>query len=136
MINGTTRRSKRYTRAKNTNGTSHEKEARWYERPGRGDDRWFVRPSRSVGHEVVGTRQGQRSQPCVCPALRERTSGGSLRAACSCHRKLRQDLPARDDLVDGPILHGLLGGQDEVAVGVLGHLLERLPRVLGDELVQ
>src|SRR6266508_2405262 len=52
MINGTTRRSKRYTRAKNTNGTSHEKEARWYERAGRGDDRWFVRPSGSGSSEL------------------------------------------------------------------------------------
>src|SRR6266545_1615321 len=48
---------------------------------------------------------------CVPPP-----SGGAprevrLRASCSCHRKLRQDLPARDDLVDGPIFHGLLGGQ-------------------------
>ena len=50
-----------------------------------------------------------------------------LRAFCGCRGKQRPDLPARDDLVDGSVLHGLLGGQDEVAVGVLGHALERLP---------
>jgi hypothetical protein len=48
---------------------------------------------------------------------------------------LRPDFPARDDLVDGSVLHGLLGRQDEVTVGVLGHALERLAGVPGDDLV-
>jgi hypothetical protein len=61
MINRTPRRSNRYTRAKNTNGTSHEKEARWYERPGRGDDQGFVRPSGMM-------QQRRRSDP-ACPGL-------------------------------------------------------------------
>src|SRR6266545_2718028 len=58
-----------------------------------------------------------------------------LRASCGCRYKLRPDFQARDDLVDGSVLHGLLGGQDEVAVGVLGHALEWLPRMPGDDLV-
>jgi hypothetical protein len=42
-VNWTRRRSNRYTRAKTTNGTSHETEARSYEGAGRGDDQEFVR---------------------------------------------------------------------------------------------
>src|SRR2546430_2604899 len=56
-----------------------------------------------------------------------------LRAFCGRRGKQRPDLPARDDLVDGSVLHGLLGRQDEVAVGVLGHALERLPCMAGDD---
>jgi hypothetical protein len=62
-----------------------------------------------------------------------RTGRFGLRAFCGCRGKQRPDLPARDDLVDGPVLHGSLGGQDEVAVGVLGHALNGLAGVPGDE---
>src|SRR6266542_1464540 len=48
-INRTTRRSNRYTRAKNTNRTSDEKEGRSYERHGRGDDQSFVVPFKVDG---------------------------------------------------------------------------------------
>jgi hypothetical protein len=41
----TRRRSNRYTRAKSTGGTSHETEARSYERAGRGDGQGFLCPS-------------------------------------------------------------------------------------------
>ena len=47
-INLTTRRSNRYTRAKSTIRTSHERKARWYGRPGRGNDQGFVCPSGST----------------------------------------------------------------------------------------
>ncbi len=57
-----------------------------------------------------------------------RASGGRC-------RKLRLDLAGGDEFVHGSVLHGLLGREDEVAVGVLRHLLTRLPGVPGDDLV-
>src|SRR4051794_6234729 len=41
-----------------------------------------------------------------------------------------------DDPVDDPVLLGLLRGHEVVALGVLGDLLDRLARVLGDDLVE
>src|SRR5688500_15730641 len=46
------------------------------------------------------------------------------------------EVPAVDHLVDDPVLLGLLGAHDVVAVGVLGDPLDVLPGVLGQELVQ
>src|SRR5687768_15061357 len=45
-------------------------------------------------------------------------------------------LPALDDLVDDPVLLGLAGRHDEVAVGVAGDLLHVLAGVGGQDLVQ
>src|SRR5215210_7219 len=42
----------------------------------------------------------------------------------------------RDDPVDDPVLLGLLRGHEVVALGVLADLLDRLARVLGDDLVE
>src|SRR5215218_2889010 len=51
-------------------------------------------------------------------------------------QQLLGGLPALDDLVDDPVLLGLAGGHDEVAVGVAGDLLHVLARVGGQDLVQ
>src|ERR1700675_156639 len=51
------------------------------------------------------------------------------------HRHCGQ-LPVRDHLVDDAVLLGLVRPHDEVAVGVLGHLLDRLAGVVGQDLVQ
>src|SRR5690606_37278101 len=41
-----------------------------------------------------------------------------------------------DHLVDDPVLQRLLGGHDEVAVGVAGDLLDVLAGLLGEDLVE
>ena len=64
------------------------------------------------------------------------TSLGPLRAHAPHRCKFGGDLPAGDDLVHDPVLHGALGGKDEVAVGVLDDLLEGLAGVEGDQLLQ
>ena len=43
---------------------------------------------------------------------------------------------ARDDAVDDVVLLGLFGAHEVVAIGVLRDLLERLARVVGDDLVE
>src|SRR4051794_27780270 len=45
-------------------------------------------------------------------------------------------LPRPDDLVDDPVLVGLVGRHVVVALHVLRDLLQRLVRVLGDDLLQ
>jgi hypothetical protein len=42
---------------------------------------------------------------------------------------------AREHLVDEPVLHRFLCGHEVVALHVLGDVLERLPGVLGDDLL-
>src|SRR6185369_13025557 len=69
---------------------------------------------------------GRAPHPASGPILR------ATRGGCS---KFRRDLPARDDLVDQAVLLRLLGGHDEVPVGVLGDLLERLSGVHREDLV-
>src|SRR5215218_4289271 len=51
-------------------------------------------------------------------------------------QQLLGGLPALDDLVDDPVLLGLAGGHDEVAVGVAADLLHVLAGVGGQDLVQ
>ena len=51
-------------------------------------------------------------------------------------KQARPDPAGGDDLVDHAVLLGLLGREDEVAVGVLGDLLDRLARVLGDQALE
>src|SRR3954452_25440599 len=68
---------------------------------------------------------GRAPHPASAPILRARRRGRS---------KFRRDLPARDHLVDQTVVLGLLGGHDEVAVGVLPDLLEGLTRVHGEDL--
>src|SRR5581483_999818 len=63
-------------------------------------------------------------------------SGLILRASGGGRRKFTLHLATGDHLIDHAVRHGLLRGQDEVPVGVLGHLLERLARVERDDLVQ
>src|SRR5438034_5544151 len=85
-------------------------------------------PTRSLGRYLFLTG----SERPTGSALSASTARGFLRARwevrlrafCGCRGKQRPDLPAGDDLVDGSVLDGLLGGQDEVAVGVLGHALD------------
>src|SRR5664280_107699 len=45
-------------------------------------------------------------------------------------------VPGRDDFVDQPVGHRLLRRHDEVAVGVLGHALDRLAGVVGQHPVE
>src|SRR3990170_3849429 len=67
---------------------------------------------------------------------RARPAPGILRArGCGCS-KFRRHLSAGDDLVDDAVLDGLGGREDEVAVGVLRDALERLARVLRDQLIE
>mgnify|MGYP007097289775 CR=1 FL=1 len=44
--------------------------------------------------------------------------------------------PAIQYLVDQPVRHGLFGTHEVVAIGVLGDLLDALPRVPGQQLVE
>src|SRR5436309_13240607 len=59
-----------------------------------------------------------------------------LRASGRRSSKLRLQFPRREHLVDDPVLLALLRGHDEVAVGVLLHLLDGLAGVLGEDLVE
>ena len=68
-------------------------------------------------------RPGSPREPGPSPAIL--TPRPALRAASSA-----VDPSGRDDLVDDAVLLGLVGGEDEVAVGVLRDLLDRLARVL------
>ena len=68
---------------------------------------------------------------CNCPA-------GSKRPAAPlghCRRGAERGAVLGDDLVDHAVGHGLLGAHDEVAVAVLGHALEGLAGVLGQQLL-
>src|SRR5262245_57930090 len=51
-------------------------------------------------------------------------------------RRYRSQLPVGDDLVDHAVVLGLLAAHDEVAVGVLRDTVERLPGVMGKDLVE
>ena len=64
------------------------------------------------------------------------TSLGPLRAPAPHRRKFGGDLSGGDDLIHDPVLHGRLGGKDEVAVGVLRHSFQGLAGVEGDQLLQ
>src|SRR5206468_2592834 len=64
------------------------------------------------------------------------TSRERLRTRSRSRGQLRLRLASCEDLVDDPVLLGLLGRHDEVAVGVLLDLLQGLSRVLGEDLVQ
>src|SRR6266540_180769 len=59
-----------------------------------------------------------------------------LRGSGRRRSQFRTNLPAREDLVDHAVLLGLLGRHDEVAVGVVADLLDRLARVLSKDLVE
>src|SRR4051812_9644675 len=67
------------------------------------------------------------------PALGLGTGGVSariLRASGRRRSEFGPNLPAREDLVDDAVLLRLLGRHDEVTVGVVADLLDRLARVL------
>src|SRR3954452_7792800 len=59
-----------------------------------------------------------------------------LRASDRRRSEFRLDFSAREDLVDHTVLLGLLRGHDEVAVRVVADLLDRLARVLREDLVE
>src|SRR5699024_8121781 len=62
---------------------------------------------------------------------RGRSRGGRERSRRGRPAGLRR---TRDHVIDEAVLLGLLRGEPAVAIRVLGDLLERLARVLGDEL--
>ena len=70
-----------------------------------------------------------------CPATGGRV-GRLSRAVGAAASYLCRKSAAAEDLVDTPVVLGLLGSEDEVAVGVLRDLLDRLAGVLGDDLLE
>src|SRR5207245_8159600 len=75
---------------------------------------------------------------CAAP----RRPGVSLYIRLGLRRLRRQrrqfglSFPGGDDLIDDPVALGLLGCQDEVAVGVMVDLFDGLAGVLGDDLLK
>src|SRR3954451_11553692 len=64
------------------------------------------------------------------------TAEGTSRTAPSAIRRRRNRLPVLNDAVDDLVLLRLLRAHEVVALGVLRDLLQRLARVLGDDLVE
>src|SRR5215212_11897490 len=75
-----------------------------------------------------------RSPPSPNLATSPPPGAGAL-ADAGGHRH-RSQLPVRDHFVDDAVLLGLVRTHDEVAVGVLRHLLDGLTRVVGEDLVE
>ena len=69
--------------------------------------------------------------------LLQRNAPALRRRSCA-HRRLsaRRQRRLRDHLVDQAVLLGLVGRQEEVALGVALDLLDRLAGALGQDLVQ
>src|SRR5918999_3748017 len=92
-------------------------------------------PNLAIWSSPLAEGYGRRLLERTCPLVPPATVISSLSAAGDRHHFLGR-LPALDDLVDDAVLLGLVGGHDEVAVGVVADLVHVLAGVGGQDLVQ
>src|SRR3954449_5598460 len=100
---------------------------------GSGRQTVVVRSPRDVrGRKGAPGTALRRARPTAGGGRADARSASSAQHGCSL-RKLRSadrgQLPALDDLVDDPVLLGLLGREDPVPLDVVVHLLGRAPAV-------